>query len=164
MSWCVITEDPDPQHRFQCPTFFWVEGINQEIFSALGFIFGSICKKIENLIILTKGAIKKLTKILFSEIMSQLVEVKEFKEVQDLRNIEALREQFRIMESSVAAVVEGKLIYTSELENFLEVNKWGYILCISLKSTNYYQVLVDLLKGWPLMNRYLTFIYVWIYI
>ena len=92
--------------------------------------------------------------------MSQLVEVKEFKEVQDLRNIEALREQFRIMESSVAAVVEGKLIYTSELENFLEVNKWGYILCISLKSTNYYQVLVDLLKGWPLMNRYLTFIYV----
>lgn len=48
-----------------------MEGINQEIFSALGFIFGSICKKIENLIILTKGAIKKLTKILFSEIMSQ---------------------------------------------------------------------------------------------
>jgi len=31
-----------------------------------------------------------------------------------------LREQFSIMDSLVAAVVEGKLIYSSELENFLE--------------------------------------------
>ena len=78
--------------------------------------------------------------------MSQLIELKDFKKVQDLKNIEALREQFRIMESVVAAVVEGKVIYSSELENFLEVNKWGYILCISLKSYHYYQVLVGLLK------------------
>lgn len=68
----------------------------------------------------TKGAIKSLTNILFSEIMSQLIEVKDFKKVQDLKNKEALREQFRIMDSLVAAVVEGKLIYSSELENFLE--------------------------------------------
>ena len=107
---------------------------------------------------------KSFTKIILSEIMSQLIELKDFKKVQDLKNIEALREQFRIMESVVAAVVEGKVIYSSELENFLEVNKWGYILCISLKSYHYYQVLVGLLKEWQLMDLYLPLIYKYIYI
>ena len=45
--------------------------------------------------------------------------VKDFKQVGDFKNIEALRDQFKVM--GVAAVVEWKLIYSSKVENYLEV-------------------------------------------